>query len=552
MSHLNAAPDPLSFQGADARKSPLRIALWCLYEGIVKDGYLFKNRDAGLGADLLKGWCDLYTYGQAYGFEFLTFDQVTDWGTVDAIILCDRPLPGNPLVETAMRSVVHKYLVTAECPIIYAESWDKEYHRQFHRVWTWDDSLVDGSHYLKGNTVTDPTLAFDFEVLKEEFHNRKLVTIIAGAKASGHLQELYSHRIRTIQWFEATAPHDFDLYGMGWDKAMFPSYKGSVRDKLETLSRYRFSICYENAQGYPGYITEKLIDCLRSGTVPVYGGAPNVTRWIPQDCFIAISQFSTYFEMYEHLKNMDAKTHASYLGNIQRFVTGPEFYPFSIACMVEGFTKTLWWDLREHQDGFALLQNTVTLQMERHQIATPEQKVPLVVWMHYDPGNTQHQKLRGIWHFFVTHFPDDRFFFVRHASNLGRGEILDNGHDVLVGGDADLTTAIHDMVLRRYPQDFLLLHARLDQVFDPAAVRAIGATLGIRTSAEGAFGTLLCRSAVDAFKRHRHAGGSSPDSTVIDNLMKFGEAVVDSSPETNDPWRMLEQMQSILSKTTAP
>ncbi|OYU45950.1 MAG: hypothetical protein CFE44_04795 [Burkholderiales bacterium PBB4] len=353
-----------AFAGADARAHPLRVAVWCVYEGIVKDGSLFKNPDAGLGADLLKGWCDLYDYGQAYGFDFVTFDQVIDWQTVDAIILCDKPLPGNPLVEAAMVSNARKYLITSECPIIYPPSWDSAYHPLFDRIWTWDDSLVDGRRFLKNNSPVDPVLKFDFSALKSQFSVRKLVTMIAGAKSSQHPQELYSHRVRAIQWFEASAPECFDLYGMGWDKAHFPSYCGAVADKLDTLSRYRFCICYENAQGYPGYITEKMIDCLRTGTVPVYGGAPNVARWIPQDCFISITQFANYFDMLEFLKSMDARTHAGYLDAMERFVTGPDFYPFSIACMVEGITHTLHWDLRVDAPGYELLQNAHTLRME--------------------------------------------------------------------------------------------------------------------------------------------------------------------------------------------
>ena len=35
-----------------------------------------------------------------------------------------------------------------------------------------------------------------------------------------------------------------------------------------------------------GYITEKILDCLESGIVPIYAGAPNIDRIIPNDCFI--------------------------------------------------------------------------------------------------------------------------------------------------------------------------------------------------------------------------------------------------------------------------
>jgi hypothetical protein len=496
---------------------------------------------AGLGANLLKGWCDLYLYGQEHGFEFLTFDQVSDWERVDAIILCDRPLPGNPLVDAAMHSSARKYLITSECPIIYQPSWDTEYHRQFHRVWTWDDSLVDGTHYLKGNTVADPTLAFDFEWLKQQFEHRKLVTVIAGAKASQHTNELYSHRIRTIQWFEATAPEHFDLYGMGWNKAQFPSYQGPVDDKLETLSRYRFCICYENAQGYPGYITEKIIDCLRSGTVPVYGGAPNVARWIPEDCFIAVSQFATYFDMFEYLKGMDAQTHAGYLDRIARFVTGPDFYPFSIACMVEGLTRTLHWDIRGKTPAQKLVQNATTMRMEVRDDPT---WTPLIVWLAYDPDFAMQRKVRSIWQFYAEHFPQVRFCFVRQAHELSAGEILDNGYDILVGGNRDLTTALHDLVLRRLPIPFMLLKASLWTAFDPSKCEKNCSSLSQDVHWQGEPGCLMGRKAVELSKRSAHSidAISAERNAAHEWPAEFAWEV----HHTDDPWQLLNHMRLIL------
>jgi len=43
-------------------------------------------------------------------------------------------------------------------------------------------------------------------------------------------------------------------------------------DKMETLSPYRFSIVLENERT-PGFFTEKLIDCISVGTIPIYWGA---------------------------------------------------------------------------------------------------------------------------------------------------------------------------------------------------------------------------------------------------------------------------------------
>jgi len=489
--------DELSvLDGQNHGANPIHIAVWGLYKEIFKDGYLFVNRDAGLDSDLFKRWVDLYECGLVYGYVFCTFDKVQDWSRIDAIILCDRPADGNPLVEIAMQSKAVKYFIAAESPIIYSVNWDREYHRQFLRVWTWDDSLVDGAFYLKCNSATDHSLACDFLQQKEAFSERKLVTMFADAKASQHPNELYSHRVRAIRWFEASAPGRFDLYGIGWDKGSFPSYRGAIEDKLPVLAKYRFCICYEDAQGYPGYITEKMLDCFRVGVVPVYGGAPNVERWIPSECFISINQFKTYYEMFDYLNGMSAETHGAYLDRIEEFVSGEKYYPFSIRCMIEGFTRTLSWDLRQEKSVDAILiQDPATLKMQIKAV-----DVPLVVLMTYDAGKVVHRKLRGLWQFFSEHFPAVHFYFVRLTDEIKAGEVLDNQNDILVGSGTHNDAAIYDLLLRRHQEHFIMLKTTIFDVFDPEALRLRCGNLDSSAQSRGPLGFLTGRGFLEDFR----------------------------------------------------
>jgi hypothetical protein len=79
-------------------------------------------------------------------------------------------------------------------------------------------------------------------------------------------------------------PHHVDVYGGGWPKDL-PNYRGLSVSKLATLRRYSHAIVFEN-QRQPGYITEKLLDCLVAGTVPVYWGAPDVGEEVPAEALI--------------------------------------------------------------------------------------------------------------------------------------------------------------------------------------------------------------------------------------------------------------------------
>ena len=60
---------------------------------------------------------------------------------------------------------------------------------------------------------------------------------------------------------------------------------GTLTSKNQTMQMYKFSICYENARGLPGYITEKIFDSFLAN-VPIYWGADNISKHIPDECFI--------------------------------------------------------------------------------------------------------------------------------------------------------------------------------------------------------------------------------------------------------------------------
>lgn len=519
-----------------AENSNTLIGVWNYYEEITENGFLFKNTEATIGANLLKPWCDLYEYGKAHGMDFVTLDQVTDIRQLDAVIFMDRPRAGNPMVDEIMRSGMCKYLLLYECEMIKPDNWDRTYHQQFQRVFTWSDEHVDGHRYIKTNFAIDTESPYDFETVKKSFGQRKLATLIAGAKMSRHPYELYSERIRTIRWFEATAPHDFDLYGVGWSAEDFPSYRGPVQDKLGTLSKYRFNICFENAKNIPGYITEKILDSFRAAVVPVYCGAPNIDQWIPSDCFINLSQFTTFADLYEHLATMDSTAHAGYLDRIRNYLSSRQSYPYSSKCFVNTISRIISHDIalkrgdvpqllqEARQRGadisnLTLVQNLKTLEIELeeehlHTIGTGSEFLPgsalkesfscgnqdLIVYFGYGYELPVFARARALWEFFVSHYPNVRAIFVRESDKLECGEVQHNGYDLLIGTGGGRQTeaherkgysttgtwsanenwhtiyrqmAVYDYLLRTNDNPFFLYHATVTSVVDFRGLFAI-------------------------------------------------------------------------------
>ena len=149
--------------------------------------------------------------------------------------------------------------------------------------------------------------------------------------------ELYTMRLKLIYFFQKEK--NFDLYGRNWDnkifgiknkyhKAALSVYKGPVEDKIITMSNYKFALCIENIV-YEGYITEKIFDSLFAGCIPVYYGAPDVTKYIPKNCFIDYRDFKNEVDLNSYLHNFTKSDFLEYQKNILQFLNSDKFQEFT-------------------------------------------------------------------------------------------------------------------------------------------------------------------------------------------------------------------------------
>lgn len=88
----------------------------------------------------------------------------------------------------------------------------------------------------------------------------------------------------------------------------------STPEKIEFISRYKFTICFEHTP-CPGYITEKIYDALRAGSVPIYLGASDIALDINPQAFIDVNSFPNYQAAIDYIVELDqnAQVYESYL-----------------------------------------------------------------------------------------------------------------------------------------------------------------------------------------------------------------------------------------------
>ena len=85
------------------------------------------------------------------------------------------------------------------------------------------------------------------------------------------------------------------------------------------MARYRFALCYENNACQPGYVSEKIADCICARCVPIYYGSDGIEERVPADCFVNARQFRTLTDMKAFILAMPESGHRRYLDAMDEF-----------------------------------------------------------------------------------------------------------------------------------------------------------------------------------------------------------------------------------------
>jgi len=111
--------------------------------------------------------------------------------------------------------------------------------------------------------------------------------------------------------FNSTSPHRYeilselskyknvDCYGKP-----FGNWFNGEDVKLDTISNYKFNICFENSI-YPGYYTEKPIHAKVAGCVPVYWSDNSISEDMNDKAFINLSNFDSISELVKYIIFLD-------------------------------------------------------------------------------------------------------------------------------------------------------------------------------------------------------------------------------------------------------
>lgn len=337
---------------------------------------LFDIKHARLEGDqLLSPYIHLRDFFNTKGVEVHTADCMPEKANGTKNIYISMGILSNYRKIAKRPDTVLSAYFAMECPIVepsmYRALRDAQHH--FKRIFTWSDSP--SLERFVGEPLRCESFCWpqSFDGVHEEIwrrtHRKFLVMINANKLPRIYWQELYTERMKAVEFFSRT--DEIDLYGKGWDepslrvgKTWEPwtfrhirhemlkrwqtirpnallqgarrAYRGIADSKSGTLGQYKFALCFENAI-IKGWITEKIFDCFFSGTVPVYWGAPDIEDYLPANCFIDMRQFPDFQELSRFLRSLSESDIQQYKENALLFLRSPRFYPFTKAAFAELF-----------------------------------------------------------------------------------------------------------------------------------------------------------------------------------------------------------------------
>lgn len=297
----------------------------------------------------LPGFAEWWARGAAAGYEIGTADVITP-ESADCVWVIDVARPHElaaPLAAVRRRGG-RAVLQILESPLVRPHSWNRSMHRQFDRVLTYEQAAGSDAlyrHYripvrLRSALSGIPFQARRISVMLNTNHLKGFwekrsrtepLLHFLGGRLSAALRpvrgDLYGWRRRLARTAETLPAGTLDVYGRDWQGqqlswcAMYPhrAYRcateapihaeglGGWTRKIALLGGYRFAIAAENYRGHRDYISEKIIDPLLAGTVPVYLGEDHITRVIPENAFVDARKYRSQAELLHFLRECPAQ-----------------------------------------------------------------------------------------------------------------------------------------------------------------------------------------------------------------------------------------------------
>lgn len=242
------------------------------------------------------------SYSLAYAaFHFGYFICSSFDDDPDVLICVDYNDAAKPMISEALARKIPKVLVRQEPIVVQPQHGKKRTLNRFELVITrggpdetpqfntfqeWDTSLIDNGVRFKRAVAIS---ANKWSMIKGEYYSLRrrayneigVVDVFGPGWNKSTAQELTMvAKEFIIALYNGTFPA---ISNLKWSLKRPHNYLGIAQSKVRVLASYEVSLVIENSEGY---MSEKLVDCILAGTIPVYVGERAEVYGIPKSLVI--------------------------------------------------------------------------------------------------------------------------------------------------------------------------------------------------------------------------------------------------------------------------
>ena len=152
--------------------------------------------------------------------------------------------------------------------------------------------------------------------------------------------ELYSLRREAAQFFGDNFPDQLTLGGRGWDGFKIKSL-GPVSNKAEFLRQRQFNFCFENCASVAGYITDKLLEAILCGCIPIYFSVGHDKDLIPPHVYINAAEFENWNALVAHCLSLTDADKINLVAAGKEWLTSDAAKLFQLEHSVDTLTQAI-------------------------------------------------------------------------------------------------------------------------------------------------------------------------------------------------------------------
>lgn len=243
-------------------------------------------------------------------------------------------------ISVTMDSIVHdsnadiNILMQCEPPNLYVDFFGmvQHHHKKFDLVLAYDERIlsIPGINAVEfcpiGSWISNDIV----------LNKTNQISYLMSSKINGYD---YHMRFMILRWLERNKLSNFDIL---WHRS-----PPRVPDKNIFFSNAKFNIACEN-QVMNNMFTEKLIDCLKTKTVPIYYGCVNIEKYFNPR---GIIRFNTIEEFTDIMNNLTPDMYDEMLPYIEEnYELSKPFWQKTVYQRVEELVTERFFDMDQYTD----------------------------------------------------------------------------------------------------------------------------------------------------------------------------------------------------------